>query len=387
VRAAHSAESRARPEVDFSLVFARSAPACLVLSPDAPDYTVLAVSDAQLEATLSSPGGLLEQSLFAVLGRCPFPLNRASPDALRLSLERAVSTLQTSRLPLEELDEAEPPLSQVASAARWAVLHIPVVENSKVRYIVQRLEEIPGAALERELRQRSRELDEARSELDAFSYSVSHDLRAPLRAIDGFSQALSHDYAAVLDEQAQHFLGRVRAGAQRMSALIDGLLELSRTLRAPLRLVAVDLSELARREVDALRRSRPERSVDVEIASGLTAHADTHLINVVLEKLLDNAFKFSARTPSAKIRVGARVEEDGTPSFFVADNGVGFDMAYATRLFSPFQRLHKASDFEGTGVGLSIAQRIVNRHGGRLWAEAAPNQGACFRFTLGNADG
>ena len=358
-----------------------------MLQTDAPRYTVLAASDAQQEASLDVPGGLLEQSLFDVLGCCPFPLNQVHPDALRMSLERAVSTRQTSRLPLEALGEADPPVSQVAGAARWAVVHIPIVESSEVRYVVQRVEEIPGTALERELRQRSRELEEARAELDAFSYSVSHDLRAPLRAIDGFSQALSHDYAAVLDEQAQHFLARVRAGAQRMSALIDGLLELSRTLRTPLRRARVDLSELARRELDALQRSHPERRVDVEIESGLGGYADTHLINVVLEKLLDNAFKFSARTPDAKIRVGGRVEDDGTRSFFVADNGVGFDMAYATRLFTPFQRLHKTSDFEGSGVGLSIAHRIVSRHGGRLWAEAAPNQGACFRFTLGNADG
>lgn len=358
-----------------------------MLQPDAPRYTVLAASDAQLETTLDNPGGLLEQSLFDVLAHCPFPLNQAPPDALRLSLEAAVSTRQTSRLPLETRGDAEPPSSQISGAARWAVLHIPVVESSEVRYIVQRLEEIPGAALERELRQRSRELDEARNELDAFSYSVSHDLRAPLRAIDGFSQALSQDYAAVLDDQAQRFLGRVRAGAQRMSALIDGLLELSKTLRAPLRRASVDLSELARRELDALQRSHPERSVDVEIESGLSALADTHLINIVLEKLLDNAFKFTARNTNAKIRVGSRVEDDGTRSFFVADNGVGFDMAYATRLFTPFQRLHKPADFEGTGVGLSIAHRIVTRHGGKLWAEAVPNHGACFRFTLGNTDG
>jgi signal transduction histidine kinase len=388
VGAAHSAENRARPTpVDFSLIFARSAPACLVLQPDAPRYTVLAASDALLVRSLGSSDGLLGRSLFDVLGCCPFPLNQAPPDALRLSLETAVRTRETSRLPLEALDDVEPPSSQISSATRWAVVHIPVVESAEVRYIVQRVEEMPGAALERELRQRSRELDEARNELDAFSYSVAHDLRAPLRAIDGFSQALSHDYAAVLDEQAQHFLGRVRAGAQRMSALIDGLLELSKTLRAPLRRVSVDLSEIARRELDALQRSHPDRSVEIEVEGGLGASADTHLINVVMEKLLDNAFKFTARTPNAKLRVGGRVEDDGARSFFVADNGVGFDMAYATRLFTPFQRLHKSTDFEGTGVGLSIAHRIITRHGGKLWAEAVPNHGACFRFTLGHADG
>jgi light-regulated signal transduction histidine kinase (bacteriophytochrome) len=235
--------------------------------------------------------------------------------------------------------------------------------------------------LEALLEERTRELEQARAELDAFSYSVSHDLRAPLRAIDGFGQALAHDYAGLLDEQAHHYLDRVRAGAQRMSGLIDALLELSRIQRAPLRRTQVDLSALAQRILAGFARANPERRVEAVVAPRLSACADPYLMNVLLEKLLDNSWKFTSKLPLARIEFGQEVL-DGEPTLFVSDNGAGFDMAYATRLFSPFQRLHKASDFEGVGIGLSIAQRIVARHDGQITAHGELQGGARFSFRL-----
>jgi light-regulated signal transduction histidine kinase (bacteriophytochrome) len=237
----------------------------------------------------------------------------------------------------------------------------------------------------RELDERSRELEQARAELDAFSYSVSHDLRAPLRAIDGFSQALANDYAAVLDEQAQHYLDRVRAGAQRMSGLIDALLELSRIQRAPLRRTQVDLSALAGRTLAGFARAQPERQVEAVVAPGLIVHADSYLMGVLLDKLLGNAWKYTAKVAQARVEFGVETHE-GERMLFVADNGAGFDMAYATRLFSPFQRLHKPADFDGVGIGLAIAQRIVARHDGHISAHGEPQRGARFSFRLGGAD-
>jgi light-regulated signal transduction histidine kinase (bacteriophytochrome) len=235
--------------------------------------------------------------------------------------------------------------------------------------------------LEAQLEERTRELAQARAELDAFSYSISHDLRAPLRAIDGFGQALAHDYGGLLDEQAHHYLDRVRAGAQRMSALIDALLELSRIQRAPMRRTEVDLSALAQRILAGFARAHPERRVEAVVAPQLEACADPYLMNVLLEKLLENSWKFTSKVPEARIELGQE-ELDGEQWLFVSDNGAGFDMAYAARLFSPFQRLHKPSDFDGVGIGLSIAQRIIARHDGQITAHGEAQRGARFSFRL-----
>jgi PAS domain S-box-containing protein len=237
--------------------------------------------------------------------------------------------------------------------------------------------------LNTELERRIAELDAANRELDAFAYSVSHDLRAPLRAIDGFSSALLSDHGDGLEPGARHALTRVRAGAQRMSALIDDLLDLSRISRAPLRMETIDLAELARGVVAELFRREPERQVQVDIAAELRAQADGRLMTIVLVNLFDNAWKFTARRSEARIAFGQ--EERGEEMlYFVRDNGAGFDMQYAHRLFTPFQRLHDASEFEGTGIGLATVNRIIARHGGRIWVEAVQGTGAAFFFTLGS---
>ena len=229
------------------------------------------------------------------------------------------------------------------------------------------------------LEQRRIALESTNQELEAFSYSVSHDLRAPLRAINGFSQALSGKYRDLLGEQGQHFLSRIQQNATQMGQLIDDLLSLSRISRREMKQDAVNLTELAREIDKELRAQEPERQVLFEVEGKLQANGDAGLIRIVLQNLLTNAWKFTSTRPQAHIRLGAR---DGC--FFVQDNGVGFDMAFANKLFGAFQRLHSTSEFPGTGIGLATVQRVIHRHGGKIWAEAELEKGAAFYFTLGD---
>ncbi|MET0592665.1 MAG: ATP-binding protein, partial [Polyangiaceae bacterium] len=225
----------------------------------------------------------------------------------------------------------------------------------------------------------------ANRELEAFSYSVAHDLRSPLRAIDGFSQALVEDYGDKLDEEGRLYLSRLRGAAQHMAELIDDLLTLSRVTRRELKREQVDVTERAREIATRLKTMDEQRSAEITVEDGLRAFGDPGLLTVVLENLLGNAWKFTSKRKGAKIEVG-RTERDGTRAFFVRDNGAGFEMAYANRLFGVFQRLHHATEFEGTGIGLATVQRIVARHGGRIWAEGAIDRGAIFYFTLADED-
>lgn len=236
--------------------------------------------------------------------------------------------------------------------------------------------------LERRVLERTAELAAANKELEAFSYSVSHDLRAPLRSIDGFSQALLEDYAERLDDQARDYLNRVRAATQHMGHLIDDMLTLSRVTRAEIHRESIDLSALAADVLAELQKNEPERRVAYHIEPGLTAEGDARLLRVLLVNLLGNAWKFTGKTANAKIEFGAMRNSDGVTDFFVRDNGTGFDMTYAGKLFGAFQRLHLATEFPGTGVGLATVQRIVHRHGGQVCGESVPGQGATFYFTL-----
>ena len=231
------------------------------------------------------------------------------------------------------------------------------------------------------LRRNAAELLAANTELDAFAYSVSHDLRAPLRSIDGFSQVLLEDYSAQLDEAGRDSLQRVRAASQRMATLIDDLLKLARFTRSEMRTEAVDLSKIAQDIAADLQRSTPERQVEFAIAPGLEARGDARLLRVALENLLRNSWKYTAKQPRPRIEFGS-VQENGERVFRVRDNGAGFDMQYADKLFGVFQRLHSPAEFEGTGVGLATVRRIITRHGGRIWAEGVVDRGATFYFTL-----
>ena len=219
------------------------------------------------------------------------------------------------------------------------------------------------------------------SELESFSYSVSHDLRAPLRAIDGFSQAILEDSAHVLDDVSKTHLSRVRVATQRMGQLIDDILGLARVAREKVAVEDADLTAIARASIDDLLEANRERKIEVTIAPNLVDHADSRLLRVAFDNLLGNAFKFTAKRALAHIDVGMR-DEDGEVTYYVRDDGVGFDARYADKLFGAFQRLHDARDFPGTGIGLATVQRIIRRHGGRLWAESEVGRGATFFFTL-----
>ncbi len=235
--------------------------------------------------------------------------------------------------------------------------------------------------LERLVAQRTADLTATNHELAAFAYSVSHDLRAPLRAIDAFSQALLEDHAGALDAEGQDYLRRVRSNATRMGQLIDDLLQLSRLTRIELQCEPMDLSAMARTIAGDLQRTSPERNVTFTIESGIVTRGDPRLLRVLLENLIGNAWKYTSRHPTAHIAVG-RIQQGDEAVYYVRDDGAGFDPTYADKLFRPFQRLHTVEEFDGAGVGLATSQRVVRRHGGRIWADAAPEKGATFFFTL-----
>jgi light-regulated signal transduction histidine kinase (bacteriophytochrome) len=235
--------------------------------------------------------------------------------------------------------------------------------------------------LEARVIERTAELESANKELEAFSYSISHDLRAPLRAVDGFSQAVLEDYGGQLPEEGRRDLQTIRDGAQRMGMLIDDLLKFSRLSRTPLNKQTVNMSKLVGNVFESLNSQQEGRQVDIRIGELPDCSGDAGLLNQVWVNLISNAFKYTGRCEAAVIEVGCKFEHEENV-YFVRDNGAGFNMRYVDKLFGVFQRLHRADEFEGTGVGLAIVQRIIHRHGGRIWADAAVNQGATFKFTL-----
>lgn len=376
-------------DVDYRMVFERAATPCLLVLADAPRFTVVAATNAYLALVSASSASPIGAALQAALSNAGLLADDQQLELLRASVERAVSLRSATRA---RLGHGSPPATRESGGAQraaWVVLITPVLsardEISQLLLRFDRAEASPpdgdALGLEQLLDQRTSELAAVSAELDAFSYSVAHDLRAPLRAIDGFSQALVQDYAGVLGKDAGDYLQHISAGAQRMSTLLDGMLELSLIQRSPLRKTTLDVSGLAQRIVARLQHTEPDRKVAFDIEPRLRVYADSHLMNVLLEKLLGNAWKFTRKKAHASIRLGLELRPEAA-TLFVADDGVGFDMASAGRLFSPFQRLHKPSEYEGTGMGLSIAHRIVARHAGRIWADAAPGEGAIFRWTV-----
>jgi light-regulated signal transduction histidine kinase (bacteriophytochrome) len=235
--------------------------------------------------------------------------------------------------------------------------------------------------LEKMLADRTAQLEAANQELDLFGYSVSHDLRAPLRHIEGYGRMLAEDFGSQMDDEGKQLLQRLRNATQRMVRLIDDLLKLNEVTRCGLHRRPVDLSSMAQSVALGLAEREPLRKVEFRIAGGVVAKGDVRLLGVVLENLFANAWKFTGGQETAAIAFGV-TDNSEKRAYFVRDNGVGFDMAHADKLFGAFQRLHRAGEFEGTGIGLAMSQRIIHRHGGRIWADAAPGRGATFYFTL-----
>jgi len=316
-------------------------------------------------AHVLGPAAVLTAEAEAVLresGAWQGPLECATPDGHSLMVECQCSLLRA------EDGQVQGVLSTMSDTTerRRADKEIVLLNN----------------VLEQRIRKRTQELEESNEDLRDFAYSLAHDLRAPLASIDGFSAQLEIRLSASLDERSRHYLARVRAGVKLMSDLTDGLLALADLANATLLHQRVDLSSVARGVLERLREGEPHRDVVIEVTETQRAQGDARLIADVLENLLGNAWKFTSKQPRARIEFGGGPWEGGAYRYHVRDNGAGFDPAYAYKLFGPFQRLHTSSEFEGHGIGLAMVRKIVSRHGGRVWAESAPGEGASFYFTL-----
>jgi PAS domain S-box-containing protein len=372
-----------------------------------PDFRIVAASDAYLKATMTTREGIVGRGLFEM-----FPDNPDDPAAtgvanLRASLDRVRRTAAPDTMAIQRYDVPRP--GGGFEERYWSPINSPVLgAEHEIKYIIHRVEDVTAFVrqkakprgdsdellirmeqMEAEIFQSSqrvqeanRQLETANKELESFSYSVSHDLRAPLRAIDGFSQALVEDYGPHLPDEGRRYLNIIRDGAQRMGMLIDDLLSFSRLSRVPVTRRPVDTARIVREVVEDLASQRQGRNIDLQIGELPVCDGDPALLKQVWVNLLSNAFKYSRRRDPAVVEVGCR-RGAGEDVYFVRDNGAGFDMRYADKLFGVFQRLHLAEEYEGTGVGLAIVQRVIHRHGGKVWAESAVNQGATFYFTLG----
>jgi light-regulated signal transduction histidine kinase (bacteriophytochrome) len=273
-------------------------------------------------------------------------------------------------------------VSQIANNLGVALQHAELLAELRTEVIERQEAQEQAQSLNQGLRQAIAELKAVNHELESFSYSVSHDLRAPLRSVDGFSQALLEDCHDQLDSSGQDYLHRIRAATQRMGHLIDDLLTLSRVIRSEIQIESVNLSRLGSNVCVELQRTHVDRQIEFVIQPSLLVQGDERLLQVVLENLLNNAVKFTSKHSQAKIELGTITQKDGSLVYFVRDDGVGFDMNYADKLFSPFQRLHGMQEFQGNGIGLATVQRVVRRHSGQIWAEGAIEGGATFYFTL-----
>jgi len=282
---------------------------------------------------------------------------------------------------LRQRDYTKRELVLIEGLAHEAALAITTAKLDAERHEAEAALQRSRDQLEIKVRERTAALTASNRELESFSYSVSHDLRAPLRAIDGYGQALLEDCWERLDDAGRNYLHRIRHNAQRMAELIDDLLDLARIGSVELKFEPVDLRELAEEIIHGLREQEPDRKVEFQILDVGTVRGDRQLLHIALENLLGNAWKYTGGRDTAKITFGARPDR-GQTVYYVEDNGAGFNMEYSGKLFRPFERLHDPAEFEGTGIGLAIVARIVERHGGRVWADARIDQGATFSFTL-----
>lgn len=371
-----------------------------------PDFKIVAASDAYLTATMTTREGIIGRGLFEV-----FPDNPDEPGAsgvsnLRASLNRVLEKGGGDTMAIQRYDIRRP--DGVFEERYWSPINSPVLgADQQVQYIVHRVEEVTDFVrnksrhagmsadfsarmeqMEAEVFQSSQrvqavnmQLEAANKELESFSYSVSHDLRAPLRAMDGFSRALLEDYGKDMSEDGLRYIKIIRTSAQRMGCLIDDLLSFSRLSRAQMNSRVIDPATLVKDALNELSSQQEGRQIDLRIDDLPACEGDPALLKQVWINLLSNAFKYTHKRDSAVVEIGCK-KEGQTNIYFVRDNGTGFDMRYAHKLFGVFQRLHRAEDYDGTGVGLAIVQRIIHRHGGKVWAEAVVDQGATFYFTL-----
>ncbi len=311
-------------------------------------------------------------------------IGRADDEVLPAGAAEALRTSDNLVLERRTPQELEETLPEANGPRTFLALKFPLLGDDGAPYglccvatdITERKQQLDV------LRRAKEAAESANRELEAFSYSVAHDLRAPLRSIDGFGQALLEDFGDKLDSQGKKYLGYVRDSAQHMAQLIDSLLALSRVSRAEVDRQPVDLSAICRKIAERPRRAEPSRQVEFLIQDGVVAQGDARLLRALFENLLGNAWKFTCKRAVARIEFGTQVEPGRVPAYFVRDNGAGFDMAYASKLFGVFQRLHRGNEFEGNGIGLATVQRIVRRHGGRVWGEGEVDRGATFYFTL-----
>jgi len=348
-------------------------------------FNFVRVNHAYANAAQRAPASIVGQNHFALYpdaeGEAIFRLVLESGRPYSVSARPFVYPDQPSR-GITFWDWTAAPLLDGTGSAEGVVLTlIEVTERERQRQAAQEADRRALAQLERRVHERTAELEAANQELRSFSYSVSHDLRGPLRAINGFSHAIEEDCGHALPPAVAEHLARIREATVRMNGLIDGLLKLSQVFHSDLQTGPVDLSVVAQQVVRQLHESEPQQPIETVIEEGLVVTGDATLLRVVLENLLGNAWKFSARSAAPRVTFGRAPHPDGD-AFVVRDNGVGFDMAYAHKLFQPFERLHGAEGFAGTGIGLATVRRVIQRHGGTVWAEGIPGGGAAFFFTL-----
>lgn len=383
------------PKVDYKGIFNSGSALYLILLPDDPRFTIVDASDIYLEATMRKREDIVGKGVFEAFPPNPSDVEGKMERAFRAAFRRIMETKKVDVMPVQQYDIPKP--DGGFEVRHWSVTHSPILnEDGVLIHMAQRVEDVTelvrlkqhGDKMETEVMLRAREikeannkLTEANKELEAFSYTISHDLRAPLRSIISFSNVLLEEYQTTLDPQAKDYLQRIVNAGKRMNLMVESLLGLARLAREEVRIQSIDLSSLVKSLRDQLVAIDPDRKVDFIIEPNMKIDGDPRLLEVALQNLINNAWKFSSKTDAPRIEVG-QTTENNERVFFVKDNGDGFDMQYAEKLFGPFQRLHTESQFTGTGIGLATVQKIIQRHKGKIWAKSAPGQGATFFFTL-----